>query len=133
MNKQEVIDRLDLDDPLIAVVGATDSPGKYGGIIYRHMKAKGFRVVGVNPSRSTVDGDVAYASLADLPEEPDIVDVVVPPSVTMDIIDQVAAMDDAAIWVQPGAEDDAVVKKLTETDIPSIADACIMVVSRSRR
>ncbi len=132
MSKNEVVERLDREDPLIAIVGATDTPGKYGGIIYRHMKAKGFRVVGVNPRRSTVDGDPTYASLAELPEEPDIVDVVVPPYLTLDIIDQVAAMDDGAIWVQPGAEDAAVRAKLADTDIPSILDACIMPMSRSR-
>ena len=66
-----VAERLTLPDPLIAIVGATDSPGKYGGIIYRDMKAKGYRVVGVNPGRSTVDGDKTYPTLADLPEKPD--------------------------------------------------------------
>ncbi|NIQ54637.1 MAG: CoA-binding protein, partial [Gemmatimonadetes bacterium] len=51
----------------MAVVGATDSPDKYGGIIYRDLKRRGFRVFAVNPGRETVDGDPAYAGLADLP------------------------------------------------------------------
>ncbi len=37
----------------IAVVGATDSPGKYGGIIYRDLKGLGYRVRAVNPNRAT--------------------------------------------------------------------------------
>ncbi len=132
MTQNEVIARLERDDPLIAVVGATDSPGKYGGVIYRHLKRKGFRVVGVNPGRDTVDGDPVYPSLSDLPEEPDIVDVVVPPNVTLDVIDEVEAMADGAIWVQPGAENEKVREKLVRSSVPSIVDACIMVVSRSR-
>lgn len=132
MTHNTVADRLNRDDPLIAVVGATDSPGKYGGVIYRHLKAKGFRVVGVNPGRSTVDGDPVYASLADLPEEPDIVDVVVPPEVTLGLIDEVEHLKDSSIWVQPGAEDDSVRARLAASDVPSLLDACIMVVSRPR-
>ena len=128
----DVIQRLDRDDPLIAVVGATDAPGKYGGVIYRHMKAKGYRVVGVNPGRDTVDGDKVYHSLGELPEEPDIVNVVVPPAQTLGVIDEVADLTDSAVWVQPGAGDDAVRARLDSIDTPSIIDACIMVVSRQR-
>lgn len=124
--------RLNAPDPLIAVVGATDSPGKYGGIIYRDLKSKGYRVVGVNPGRSTVDGDRVVGSLAELAESPDIVNVVIPPSATLDLLDEVAEMDDVAIWVQPGAADDAVRMRIEELELEALVDACIMVRARVR-
>ena len=124
--------RLDLPDPLIAVVGATDDPVKYGNRIYRDLKAKGYRVVGVNTSRKTVDGDPAYASLADLPESPDIVDVVIPPDRTLALLDEAAALDDVAVWIQPGAWDDAVRARVDELGILALIDACIMVETRAR-
>lgn len=127
-----VLERLQLDDPLIAVVGATDHPGKYGGIIYRDLKNKGYRVVGVNPGRSEVDQDRAYPTLADLPERPDIVNVVIPPRRTLALLDEVAALDDVAVWIQPGAADDAVRARVDELGIPSLIDACIMVRARPR-
>jgi predicted CoA-binding protein len=127
-----VSQRLLLDDPLIAVVGATDAPGKYGGIIYRDMKAKGYRVVPINPVRPTVDGDPTVASLTDLDEVPDIVNVVVPPVRTMAVLDDIAAMDDVAVWIQPGAADRAVRERVDELGLPALIDACIMVQSRSR-
>jgi hypothetical protein len=128
----DVAARLERPDPLIAVVGATDAPGKYGGIIYRNLKAKGYRVVGVNPSRPEVDGDVAYPSLADLPDEPDIIDVVVPPSRTLSLLDEAAAMKDPAVWIQPGADDAAVRARIEELGLNALVDACIMVVARPR-
>ena len=128
----EVALRLDRDDPLIAVVGATDQPGKYGGIIYRNLKAKGYRVVGLNPGRATVDGDEAFASLADLPESPDIVNVVIPPSRTLALLYEIAKIDDGAVWIQPGAADDAVRARVEELGLPSLIDACIMVIARQR-
>ena len=92
-----VSSRLELPDPLIAVVGATDRPGKFGGKIYRNLKGKGYRVVAVNPGRATVDGDEAFGSIADLPEPPDIVNIVVPPPRTLRVLDDVAEIDDAAV------------------------------------
>ncbi len=117
---------------MIAVVGATDDPGKYGGVIYRDLKNKGYRVVAVNPGRATVDGDVAFKSVADLPEQPDIINIVVPPSRTLRVLDDAAAIDGAAVWIQPGAADDAVRERVVELGIPSLIDACIMIRARSR-
>ena len=51
---------LDQPDTTIAIVGATDNPSKYGHVIYRDLKQKGFPVYPVNPNRSTVDGDKAF-------------------------------------------------------------------------
>lgn len=128
-----VSERLALPDPLIAVVGATDRPGKYGGKIYRNLKAKGYRVVAVNPGRATVDGDETYDSVADLPEPPDIINIVVPPPRTMQVLDDVAALDDAAVWIQPGAADAKVRERVAELEIAALIDACIMVEARPRR
>ncbi len=125
-----VAGRLAHPDPLIAVVGATDTPGKFGGKIYRDLKGKGYRVVAVNPGRATVDGDEAFRSIADLPEPPDIVNVVVPPSRTLRVLDDVAELDDAAVWIQPGAADQKVRERVTELGIPALIDACIMVEAR---
>jgi hypothetical protein len=125
-----VASRLALPDPLIAVVGATDNPGKFGGKIYRDLKAKGYRVVAVNPGRATVDGDEAFRSVADLPEPPDIVNVVVPPPRTLRVLDDVADLDDAAVWIQPGAADKAVRERVIELGILALIDACIMVQAR---
>lgn len=124
--------RLDLSDPLVAVVGATDTPGKFGGRIYRDLKTKGYRVVAVNPGRETVDGDPSFKSLSDLPERPDIVNIVVPPSRTMRVLDAAAEIDDVAVWIQPGAADNAVRDKVVELGIPALIDACIMIEARVR-
>ena len=123
--------KLSLPDPLIAIVGATDASHKYGNIIYRDLKSKGYRVVGINPTRDTVDGDPCYRSLADLPEDPDIVNIVVPPTRTMRVLEAAAMIPDVAIWIQPGAADQAVRERAAELGVPTLIDACIMVESRS--
>ena len=126
-----VSERLNLPNPLIAVVGATDAPGKYGGIIYRDLKRKGYRVVPVNPARDIVDGDPVYASILDIEEPPDIVNVVVPPIRTMRILEQAAQLPDAAVWIQPGAANAEVRARAEELGLPTLIDACIMVEARA--
>jgi predicted CoA-binding protein len=127
-----VSDRLSLRDPLIAVVGATDTPGKYGGIIYRDLTRKGYRVAAVNPRRPTVDGDPTYPSVSAIEEAPDIVNIVVPPRFTLKTLDEVAALPDPVVWIQPGAADEDVRRRVEELGIPALIDACIMVETRSR-
>ena len=67
---KDIIELLDKPGATVAIVGATDNPSKYGSVIYRDLKLKGFTVYSVNPNRSTVDGDPAFKRLEDIPEPP---------------------------------------------------------------
>lgn len=127
------VDRL-LDDPdaSIAVVGATDEPGKYGGIVYRRLKALGYRVFAVNPNRRTVDGDPTFADLAALPERPTIVNFVVPSDVGVTVADQALRLGYLNLWFQPGAESPPLTERLSAEGADVLTDACIMVRARRR-
>ena len=111
----------------VAIVGATDSPGKWGGRAYRDLKGKGFRVSAVNPGAVTVDGDSSVASVADLTEAPDLVVFVVPPSATLSILEECLRLGYVNVWIQPGAADDAVRAFLDDNAFNAIVDACILV------
>ena len=54
---KDILQLLEEPDTTVAVAGATDNPSKYGSVIYRDLKLKGFTVYPVNPHRTTVDGD----------------------------------------------------------------------------
>ena len=123
---------LNRDDTTVAVVGATDDPTKYGSVIYRDLKRKGYQVYPVNPNRETVDGDPAFPSLGALPVVPTIVNIVVPPQATLQVLKTAAEMGLENVWVQPGAESAEVMAYLTEHDFNYLANACIMVRSRVR-
>ena len=114
----------------VAVVGATDNPSKYGFVIYRDLKRKGYEVYPVNPNRGDVDGDRAYPSLSDLPKPPTIVNVVVPPDVTERVIEECLELGLDNIWLQPGAESPEALKLLQDRGLNYLANACIMIESR---
>ena len=123
-----------LDEPetTVAVVGATDNPSKFGYVIYRDLKRKGFAVFPVNPNRSTVDGDQAFPSLASLPNPPTIVNIVVPPKVALRVLEQCQKLGLNNIWLQPGAESPETMSFLQGKEFNYLANACIMVQSRLR-
>lgn len=121
------------EDTTVAVVGATDDPSKYGSVIYRDLKTKGFEVYAVNPNRDTVDGDPAYPSLAELPDKPTIVNVVVPPQETLRVLRDAKEAGITRAWIQPGAADARVIDYLEEHDFSYLANSCIMVRSRHRK
>ncbi|GBE25476.1 hypothetical protein BMS3Bbin02_01762 [bacterium BMS3Bbin02] len=122
-----------LNDPTtsVALVGATDNPMKYGSTIYRNLKAKKIPVYAVNPNRRSVI-DVAYRSLADLPNRPTIVNLVVPPKIGLGVLREIAELGYDNVWFQPGAESAETIALAEELGLSYIAHACTMVVGRTR-
>lgn len=115
----------------LAIIGATDHPSKYGGIIYRDMKGKGFKVFGVNPYRDTVDGDPCWHRVTDLPETPTIAVFVVPAKRGLDVLKDCAEAGVENIWIQPGAFSDDLRTALDDGDFNWLAEACVMVRART--
>jgi len=115
----------------LAIAGATDHPTKYGGIIYRDLKRKGYPVFAVNPYRNTVDGDPCWARVTELPEKPAIVVLVVPARRGLEVV---ADCDEAGIenvWIQPGAFSMELKDALERGGFSWLAEACVMVRART--
>lgn len=119
--------------PVWAVVGATDNPQKFGCKIYKFMKASGYEVFPVNPGVKTLDGETCYPSLAALPKKPDAVDVVVPPRVGEQVLRDAAQAGIKYVWLQPGAESDALIALGEQLGLNVIHHDCIMTAIRSRK
>ena len=113
-----------------AVVGASDDPRKFGGRIYRNLKAAGYRVYAVNPTAETVDGDPVYASVKDLPPAVQVVDVVVPHWIGTRVARETAEAGIKLFWLQPGAESDDLIAEAEALGLEVIHDACAMVEKR---
>ena len=117
-------------DTSLAVVGATDTPGKYGGIIYRDLRAKDFKVFAVNPGRETVAGDSCYPTVLATPETPTIAVFVIPAPRGVRVLENCKEAGVENIWVQPGAFSPALREALESGGFDWIAEACVMVRAR---
>lgn len=113
-----------------AVVGASLSAEKFGHQIFRNLRAAGYIVYGVNPGGGEIEGQRLYPSLADLPEKPAVVDIVVPPKVTKGIVRQCAELRLERVWMQPGSESEEAIRFCQEQGIKVVHDACAMIRKR---
>ncbi len=110
-----------------AVIGVSNDRNKYGNKIFRDLREAGYTVYAVNPKLTEVEGEPCYASLKDLPDKPEVVDVVVPPAVAEKIVDDCLEQNIQNIWFQPGSESDQAIKKAKAGGMTVVANACIMI------
>ena len=113
----------------IAVVGASEDPAKYGNIIVRTLKGKGYTILPVNPKADTIEGLKVAHSLGELGEPVDLVVMVTPPVVTLKVLEEAARLGLPAVWLQDGSFDDAVLEYARSAPFKTVHHACVMVVS----
>ena len=111
---------------VVAVVGASSNRGKFGNRALRAFRQQGFTVVAINPHETDVEGLKAYASVLDVPGTVDMVSLYVPPEIGMLVIEEIARKGIAEVWLNPGAESDALIARARALQIQPIV-ACSMV------
>jgi predicted CoA-binding protein len=118
---------------IFAVAGASRDPEKYGHQVYRDLRNAGYRVYCVNPNADEVLGNKCYPSLEALPVKPDVVDVVVPPKITEQLVKTCKKLGITKVWMQPGSESETAIKFCEENGIDVVHGVCVMVERRSRQ
>jgi predicted CoA-binding protein len=113
-----------------AVVGASRDRSKYGNIVYRELRSRGFRVFAVNPRAAEIEGEPSYPALDALPEPVDGAVIVVPPAETERAVRAAVAGGIRAIWMQPGAESEAAIRTCEENGLCTIHSACVLLALR---
>lgn len=119
-----------LSQKKIAVVGASRKRTKFGGMVYRGLKKKGFNVFPVNPNAGEIDGDKCYPDLAALPEPVGGALIVVKPEKAEAVVREAAEAGIRRIWIQQGAESDAAIRFCEENDIQAVHGECIMMFAQ---
>jgi len=129
MNEPETIRDL-LRSNTIAVIGMTDKPEKPSCYVPAFLRSIGHRVIPVNPSIEFALGEKAYASLAELPEKPDLVNVFRLPKFIPAIVDEMIELQLSALWVQQGIVHAEAAAKAEAHGIRVVMDRCLMTEFR---
>jgi predicted CoA-binding protein len=116
---------------VVAVVGASADRLKFGNKAVRAFRDAGYDVVPVNPHEREVEGLVAYASVLDVPKAIDMVTVYVPPDVAVGLLPEFVAKQIGEVWLNPGADDDAVVDEARRLGL-KVMVACSIVGAGQR-
>lgn len=111
---------------LIAVVGVSQNPEKYGHRIFKDLLQNGYTVEGVNPKGGIALSKKLFPTLSDLPSIPKLVIIVVPPQAGLAVLQECAELGISEVWMQPGAES-AEALTLADTLGIQLTTACFMV------
>jgi hypothetical protein len=93
--------------------------------VAKAMQGFGYRIIPVRPAVSEVLGEKAYATLADVPEPIDLVDVFRAAEHVDAIVDECLRLNIPAIWIQEGIVNQAAAQKARDGGMSVVMDRCI--------
>jgi uncharacterized protein len=112
---------------VIAVVGYSDTPYRTSYSIGAYLRRVGYTVYPVNPTIESVDGLRSYATLAEIPEPIDIVNVFRRAEYLQEVVEQAIAVKAKAVWAQLGVVDETAAKRAEQAGLQMVMDRCIKV------
>ena len=112
---------------VIAVVGHSDKPHRTSYKIAKYLRAIGYTVYPVNPTVDTIDGEISYPSIADVPEPIDIVNVFRQSKHVVGIADEVIDAGVPVMWTQLGVVDEAAAARAAEAGVHIVMNRCIKI------
>jgi uncharacterized protein len=116
----------------IAVVGLSSNPLRPSHGVSVYMQTNGYRIIPVNPNIKGALGEKAYASLLDVPEKIDIVNVFRRPEFVEDVVDQAIQLEVRVIWMQEEVVNEKAAQKARQAGIFVLMDRCILKEHKAR-
>ena len=112
----------------VAVVGISDKEDRPSNGVSRWlMRNSHFELYFVNPAYTTVLGQPCYASLADIPDAIDMVDIFRKVSDIPAVVDEAIAIGAKSIWIQLGLVDETSATRAVEAGLDVAMDLCIKI------
>jgi predicted CoA-binding protein len=110
----------------IAVVGLSSSPFRASHGVSKYMQANGYRIIPVNPYEAEVLGEKAYASLDDVREPFEIVDIFRRPEYVPDIVEAAIRKGAKVIWMQESVIHEGAAARARQAGLEVVMDRCIL-------
>ena len=116
----------------VAVVGLSDNPLRPSHGVAAYLQSQGYRIIPVNPQILEALGEKAYASLLDVPEKIDIVNIFRRPEFVEEVVDQAIQLKVPAVWMQEEVIHERAGEKARKAGIFVVMDRCILLEHRAR-
>ncbi len=126
MPEHDAIERILKNCPTIAVVGLSSKRFRASYGVSHYMQAAGYRIIPVNPKETEVLGEKCYATLEDVPEKIDLVNIFRRSELVPPIVDSAIALGAKAVWMQEGVEDESSAAKARAAGLDVVMDRCLL-------
>ncbi|OAB33840.1 CoA-binding protein [Paenibacillus glacialis] len=113
----------------IAIVGLSDKSDRISYIVAYTIQRRGYRIIPVNPAASGTEilGEMCYASLKDIPDNVDIVNVFRRSEYCAEVAREAAEIGAKVLWLQQGIISEEAAEIAAENGMIAIMDRCIKV------
>ena len=111
----------------VALVGVSANPIRSSNFVAAYLVRTQMRTYPVNPAYDEVLGEVCYASLADLPEVPDIVDIFRRPEAIPGVVDEAIEVGAKVVWFQLGLRHDEAARNAIDAGLLVVQDRCLKI------
>ena len=122
MSIKEILERY----KTIAVVGLSSQTWRPSYSVTRYMQKNGYRIIPVNPNETEVLGEKAYASLDDVAEPFEIVDIFRRPEYVPEIVEAAIRRNAKVIWMQLGVENQPAADRARAAGLEVVMNLCIL-------
>ena len=116
--------------PTVAVLGIHNEPEKAAFYVPEYLHDEGYRVIGVNPEfvNETIFGEKVRATLSEIKEPIDLVDVFRRAELIPEHVDDILAMAPRpkVVWFQLGIKNEEAAKRLEEAGILVVQNRCTL-------
>jgi predicted CoA-binding protein len=126
INSSEAIKRILDECRTIAVVGLSSNSWRASNSVSEYMQRRGYRIIPVNPNETEVLGEKAHATLSDVPEKFDLVNVFRRSEEAGAVVDEALRLGAKAFWLQEGVIDEAAARRALEAGALVVMDRCIL-------
>lgn len=126
INDPEAIRRIFEECRTIAVVGLSSNSSRASNGVAGYMLRQGYTVIPVNPNETETLGEKAYASLADVPEKFELVNVFRRSEEAGAVVREAISLGAKAVWLQEGVIDTKAAKAALDAGLLVVMDRCIL-------
>ena len=126
LTRDEDIAALLRETRTIALVGASDNPGRASYGVMKFLQSQGYRVIPVNPSITGehVHGEFVWRELGQIGEPIDLVDIFRNSANAAAAVDDAIAVGAKAVWMQLGVINERAAAKAEAAGLKVVMDRC---------
>lgn len=126
INNPEIIKKILTEIKTIAVVGLSSNPSRPSNSVSKYMQSQGYRIIPVNPNEREVLGEKAHATLQDVPDKIDLVNIFRRADEAGQFVDEAIALGVKAVWLQDEVIDYEAAQRAIDAGLDVVMDDCIL-------
>jgi uncharacterized protein len=111
----------------IGIAGVSRNTKKFGAVVFRELKEKGYEVYPVNPNIDNISGTTCFQSVSLLPKEVESLVIITPKPQTLGVLKEALSRGYRNIWIQQMSETPEVLEFIKSQNLTLITKQCIMM------